>query len=82
MAVVVSELEMTCPICPSQWEGKTSDGRFVYVRYRYGCLQVSFGDSLMDAVGDETIFKCIGDELHGELTYAELKAAVPEVAWP
>jgi hypothetical protein len=33
---------------PAQWNGKTDDGRNVYVRYRWGCLRVyvSHGDPL------------------------------------
>ena len=48
--IVVTEIVQTCGACPSQWEGKTADGRHVYVRYRYGFLQVGIGATL-----DETV---------------------------
>lgn len=85
--IEVIELAMTCPMCPSQWEGKTSDGRFIYARYRWGHLQVGVGDSLDAAVGnaidDGFISKELGDEMHGELTFAELiEHTRNEVSWP
>ena len=33
---VVIELSQTCSACPSQWEGKCEDGRFLYIQYRNG----------------------------------------------
>lgn len=39
IATIVS-LTQTCSACPSQWEGKTANGEEVYVRYRWGHLNV------------------------------------------
>jgi len=39
--IVVSKIEKTCRMCPSQWEGVTEDGRQLYARYRYGHLYVN-----------------------------------------
>jgi len=36
----VVRLSQTSPACPVQWEGRTSDDRPVYVRYRFGYLSV------------------------------------------
>jgi hypothetical protein len=81
--VIVNELEKTCDACPSQWEGKTIDGRHVYVRYRWGWLQVGFGPSLDAAVDDDTIGKQLGDSFDGFLDLDGLKAATSgEVSWP
>ena len=48
--LVLTELEQTCGMYPSQWEGKTTDGRFVYIRYRHGELSVGVGVDQDDAV--------------------------------
>lgn len=79
---VVVELEKTCYACPSQWEGRTDDGGYVYVRYRHGGLSVGFGGTLEDAIDDDTIYREIGDGDSGFMDADELKAAVPEVVWP
>lgn len=34
--IVVIKIELTCASHPSQWEGRTSDDRAIYIRYRYG----------------------------------------------
>ena len=36
--IKVVSYEITCHSCPSQWEGKTEDGREVYIRFRFGCF--------------------------------------------
>jgi hypothetical protein len=40
-ATRVSKLIQTCKGSPSQWEGLTDDGQFIYVRYRWGCLSIA-----------------------------------------
>lgn len=30
----------TCYACPTQWEGHTDDGRYVYFRYRSGYMSI------------------------------------------
>lgn len=75
----------TCPACPSQWEGRTADGRAVYVRYRWGTLRVGFGATIAAAVAADaplTFSVELGGPLDGRLSYAELVAAVPFVDWP
>jgi hypothetical protein len=81
--ITVTEVRQTCGSCPSQWEGRTDDGRHVYVRYRWGWLQVGLGATLDDAVSDETIGFQHGDEYDGSLTYDELQGlTVGRVQWP
>jgi hypothetical protein len=76
-------LEKTCDAMPSQWEGQTADGGWVYVRYRHGWLSIGFGSTLDDAVGDDTIGIPLDYGGGGELTYDELRAATQDqVAWP
>lgn len=79
----VVDVIQTCGACPSQWEGRTSDGRVVYVRYRYGWLKVGFGDTLEAAVDDHTIGLALGGGYDGVLSFEELKAATHDhVVWP
>ena len=66
--MIVTELEMTCSACPSQWEGRLEDGRFLYARYRWGYLSVTVADTLDLAIrGDGEILasKDIGGGLDG-----------------
>lgn len=41
---MLKDLRQTCEACPSQWEGHTADGRFIYIRYRWGHLTVDLDD--------------------------------------
>ena len=64
--MILAELEMTCEACPSQWEGKLTDGRYVYVRYRWGVLQVGIGDTLSDAIENRrSVWEKVNDSFHG-----------------
>lgn len=40
----LKELYKTCDACPSQWEGRTTDNRPVYVRSRSGRLTAGVGE--------------------------------------
>lgn len=68
----VTMLEMTCGACPSQWEGKTSDGAHVYIRYRYGYLYASVDG--IEIVGME-----IGDPLDGVMNTAVMTRLLSDV---
>ena len=41
---LIVELRNTGNFAPSSWEGKTLDGRMVYIRYRFGTLKLYLGD--------------------------------------
>ena len=42
----------TCSASPSQWEGQLEDGRYVYIRFRWGHLSVRAStESIDDAIG-------------------------------
>ena len=47
LGLTLRELTMTCTALPSAWEGVTDDGRKIYVKYRYGKLQVRLDDVLV-----------------------------------
>lgn len=46
----LTELVQTCTACPAQWEGKTDDGQYVYIRYRWGILRAGVGPTIHEAV--------------------------------
>jgi len=46
----LKSLIQTCRAAPSQWEGQLEDGRVVYIRYRWGSLQVGIGEDLDEAI--------------------------------
>lgn len=81
--ITVESIVQTCQAWPAQWEGRTTDGRFVYVRYRWGWLQVGFGATLEEAYDDETIDVQLGGDVDGVLSYEQLIAATQgQVEWP
>lgn len=75
----ITKLEQTCAACPSQWEGKTSDGDYVYIRYRWGYLSVTLYaiDKLL-VHGKQIFGKAIGEDLDGAMSFEELKEATKE----
>jgi hypothetical protein len=74
--IFVSEVRQTCQANPSQWEGLDGEGKTIYARYRWGRLSVERDES-------EVFSKQLGDELHGRLTFEELKHATSgHITWP
>ena len=86
--IIVTTIKQTCSACPSQWEGTLSDGKMIYVRYRWGYLsiRVSPGPTtdISDAVGGEEVFGTDhGEGMDGILTYEELtKISNHVIVWP
>jgi hypothetical protein len=83
--IKVVKVMKTCGAFPAQWEGKTEDGKDVYVRYRWGNLRVH----VANVTGEDALYgTCVvdesyGDELCGELSYGELKELTKDVMeWP
>ena len=74
----VIQMERTCFACPSQWEGRTADGRRVYIRYRYGRLNAE--------VGSEEVFGYrVGGALDGTMSDEAMRdhlALVLNIACP
>ena len=70
--VLLASLARTCGACPAQWEGVATDGRIVYVRFRYGSLQVGIGDSLDEAVYNRDQVWTSSDELDGSMDTSEM----------
>jgi hypothetical protein len=85
--LTVQTITKTCEAAPAQWEGRTTDDRPIYVRYRYGFLSVQLGPpggDLASAIRTEAFLGAqLGGELDGVLSYDELQAATAgEIAWP
>lgn len=65
-------LEKTCWACPAQWEGQLEDGRYVYIRYRWGHLQVGYGNTIDEAIDNRDYGQKIGDGFDGYLETPEM----------
>ena len=69
----VRSLVRTGAAAPSQWEGRTAGGQFVYVRYRYGLLTVQVGADRNDALDHEPIFMWSAiDKLDGYMSTPDM----------
>lgn len=86
MPVKITSLRKTCSACPSQWEGETSDGRAVYIRYRWGGLSLGIGKTIEQAISgpyDVDLYWGSRDGMDGYMRYAELKTRfTDEIDWP
>lgn len=60
MKYKIKELTKTCGGFPSQWEGKLEDGKMIYIRYRWGNLDVRISknitNDILDAVKGKSIY--------------------------
>jgi hypothetical protein len=64
----------TCIACPAQWEFKTDDGEYVYIRYRGGAFSAKIGSTRDSAVsGELLVFGDFGDSLDGYMTTEEME---------
>lgn len=83
LKINIVSIKKTCEACPSQWEGWTDDGLFLYIRYRWGTLSVTFWeDSAMFTFPYPYVVLyegCIGDSLDGFMDYEELKKYLKDV---
>lgn len=83
----VATLKQTCPSYPSQWEGLLTDGRSIFIRYRWGKLSIAVAetfDKAIDVFGrfsnDGLLFsEEFGDNLSGECTLEDVAALMPQV---
>jgi hypothetical protein len=63
--LLIKKCVRTCIACPSQWDAWLEDGRYVYIRYRWGRLAIR--------LEDEPLYEDqIGDNLDGRMTDAEM----------
>lgn len=50
MLATIETIEQISDICPAQWEGKLTDGRTFYIRYRWGCLSFRVSEKPTDNI--------------------------------
>lgn len=79
----IKELKQTTQACPSQWEGTMEDGKFIYIRFRWGVLSVGIGKDEAEAVNNSSTNmyynKKVSDDLDGVMSTEEmLKLIGPE----
>ena len=60
-------IERTCTACPSQWEGKLSDGRILYGRYRGGHFRVYVSHKPIPEWLSYDDMLCIHEEYFGDM---------------
>ena len=65
MQILIAELTQTCHACPSQWEGKTTDGKRFYARFRHGAWRIDL-DGVTAGFGIES------DDLDGCCSFDEI----------
>ena len=75
----ITELRMTCGACPSQWEGRTADGRHVYIRFRWGELTAGISDSLDEAIGHDVYAENLSDAFDGTMSTEEMQRNLRDV---
>lgn len=79
----ITGILQTCAVCPSQWNARTDDGRRVYIRYRWGGLEVHVARTIesdpLDDDGEVVLEVQLGDQWDGRLSYDELRGALGDV---
>lgn len=68
--IELAKVTQTCTACPSQWDAWSTDGKYVYIRYRSGILTV-------EVSGDKVFERKIGDNLSGHLLWSDVLAIAP-----
>lgn len=68
----IAKIIETCGGCPSQWSARTSEGNYVYIRYRWGCLSVRIDKLFGEGYEYENSWNC-GDGLDGVMCFSELE---------
>jgi len=76
--IKVVKAERTCSACPSQWDCWTEEGDYIYVRYRWGYLCISW-----DVMGEVIYDEQVGDGFDGSMSYDELvRHTEGVIEWP
>lgn len=73
----VKSCRKTCSACPSQWDIYTTDGKYIYARYRWGglTLTLNFGQP-----NSKIIFSTgVGGGFDGCMSTIELKAITSSI---
>lgn len=74
--LLIVELKETCNRSPTQWEGVLDDSRPIYIRYRWGRLEVNIGPpggDVNSAIDTVPWFKRqLGHDLDGFIELSEV----------
>lgn len=74
MSITIVRAVRTCRACPSQWDAWDADGRYYYLRYRfgYGTVEVAAGPDAYVGDGSEVIAEFEhGGPYDGEISLGE-----------
>ena len=73
--IEVSHLTMTSDACPTQWQGLVGDEGSIYIRYRWGELEVYVSETSHDSIRDGVrIFdQPIGGKYDGQRSTDQMK---------
>lgn len=66
MDIKLKDLIRYSSFCPTQWEGETTNGEEVYIRYRWGFLSI-------DINGEEVFGVKVGEEFDGMMNDEDMK---------
>lgn len=73
----VKSCEQTCSACPSEWDIFTTDDQYIYVRYRWGGLTLTFD---FDGPNEKIIYaENIGGGFDGCMSTEELKQHTKDI---
>jgi len=75
--IKLAKLIQTCDYRPSQWEGETEDGKYVYIHYRNDLFYVKMRDDYSHFDTGEEHFRLEGvhgDPADGSMTTEEMLA--------
>lgn len=66
--------KQTCNVCPSQWDVYTEDNKYIYIRYRFGFLEVVL-NAFNDFGEEPKVLLAVeyGDDYDGYLSFEKLK---------
>ena len=75
--IIIESLVMTCESFPSQWDALDINGKYIYIRYRWGKLTVERCDTkesydYFNVKSEMLLSKQLGDLLDGELNTDDL----------
>lgn len=69
--VCITSLDRSCIACPASWNGKTSDGENIYIRFRGGVFTIKIGEK---DIPDTTVHEeSIGDVFDGYMNAREVR---------
>lgn len=75
MDIKVKDLIRYSSFCPTQWDGETTNGEELYIRYRWGVLTI-------DLNGKEVFSVKAGEEFDGVMSDEEMKEFTkPVINW-